>query len=74
MAAAAGLAVAAAEGAGDGAAGVCWGSAAAGSDNQVTSGASDGVEVLSCVLVTGSLFAWADNEGKRWTGWRMEAG
>lgn len=57
MAAAVGLAVAAAEGAGDGAAGVCWGSAAAGSDNQVTSGVSDGVEVLSCVLVTGSLFA-----------------
>lgn len=55
MAAAAGLAVAA--GAGDEAAGVCWGSAAAGSDNQVTSGVSDGVEVLSCVLVTGSLFA-----------------
>lgn len=57
----------------EGAAGVWWASAAAESDNQVTSGASDEVEVLSCVLVTVS-FGLVDSEGKSWAGWRMEAG
>lgn len=43
-------------------AGVCWGSVAVGSENQVTLGVFDGAEALSCVLVTGSLFGWVGSE------------
>lgn len=76
-AAAAKLVVAAAVGgAVEGAAGVCLGCGAAGSGNEVTWEASDGVEALSCVLVTGSLFGWVGSEGRSWAGWRRrtEAG
>lgn len=41
---------------------------AVGSGNQVMWEASDGVEALNCVLVTGSLFGWVDSEGKSWAG------
>lgn len=40
----------------EGALEVCWGSAAAGSASEATWAASDAVEALNCVLVTGSLF------------------
>ncbi len=54
---------------------VCWESVAVGSENQVTWGAFDAVEELSCVRVRGSLFGWVGSEGTSWAGWgwRMEA-
>lgn len=63
-------------GAVEGAAEVCWESVAVGSENEVTWGAFDAVEALSCVLVRGSLFGWVGSEGTSWAGWRsrMEAG
>lgn len=49
-------------GAVEGEAVACWGSVAAGSENQLTWGVFDGAEALSCVLVTGSLFGLAGSE------------
>lgn len=74
MAAAAVRVAVVAVGAVEGEAGVCWGSVAAGSENQLTWGVFDGAEALSCVLVTGSLFGLVGSERRSWAGWRMEAG
>lgn len=70
------VAVAVVEVAVEGAAGVCRVYVAVGSENQVTWEGFDVVEVLSCVLVRGSLFGWVGSEGRSLAGWswRMEAG
>lgn len=59
----------AAAAAGQEAPGVCWASAAVGSENGVPWGGSDGAEALSCVLARESLFGWVGSEGTSWAGW-----